>query len=299
MKVLILLALLGVVQSQLSVNTMRVCTVNADCVAYGDLGGECDRVTGRCTCTTNNYKRIIEGTKIFYHCVAQSETLAQSRLRVTEVVLGMTFTNAQCTANATFAAPFETAVRAVIPDATFVNIYHQCVVQPAVAGSLGTYTAVHLRIPVSRLFTTNIENFQTLILARLTTPQLTPMGNVITGLTAHTTPGMEFLCPRTANTRTMATFSTAVVQRVCKSIQCTGTEFEIAAGQDTCTRTVRFGGVFSDSDDELSGGVIAGIIIGVCALVIIVVIIGVCCCRESEDEDEGENDKEVDGPDDE
>eukprot|EP01060_Flectonema_neradi_P015172 TRINITY_DN2184_c1_g1_i1.p1 TRINITY_DN2184_c1_g1~~TRINITY_DN2184_c1_g1_i1.p1 ORF type:complete len:299 (+),score=83.27 TRINITY_DN2184_c1_g1_i1:51-947(+) len=293
MKILVLLALLGVAQSQvLSVNTMRVCDSNTDCVAYGDLGAECDRTTGRCTCTTNNYKRVVDGTKTFYHCVDDTETLEASKLRMTEIVLGMTFPNAQCNSNATFDAPFVAAVQKVVPTAEWVKGYHQCVAQPVIAGSLGTYTAVQLRVPVGTLFTNSIENFQTLLQAELTTPQLTLMGATLNSLTGHTVQGVEFICPKTANAKVMATFSTSTVTRVCKAIECDGAGYEIIAGQDVCTLIQGWGGVFSYNDDEMSGGAIAGIVIGILAFIVIVVVVAICCFKKPE-EDQNEDDSEA------
>ena len=289
MRALIILALIGSALAQVtpfSAATTRVCGDNNVCQRNGDLQATC--ASGKCVCAdTVNYRTISVGTPavVYSDCVPAEETAAQSLERKVRSVITITFVNGVCANINNITTLVRSEMLTILGAQTPLVVTSTC----EVAGAASRINfGVIADITIGDIYSNAIINFEQNLLTALGASTLSAsIGTVTADVSLNTLEGSKSVCPQRIGT---IAFGKRATTLDCWAISCSP-GYDTLGGELYCTLTA-----VSTSDDELSGGEKAGIIVGVVGFTIILVIVIYCCCckKDEEDDDSDSSDESSD-----
>ena len=327
LKSLFLLAATGLASGVFVPSETRTCSTHAHCRAFGDTGATCEtRVhpTGTCTCAANfakisktNVRGLDAGAQEINLCVATNEATSTTDGRTLPYVITITFTDALCQDIAAVEAPLQRIVDTMLGQLANSRLSLSCSVndnQLLFGTEGGINLAILAELQISEIYSEKvirfIENMQIQLNRFVVENDVNgiKLGRAMKNTNIFASAAANLLCPNSAGdgqvkaaafVASMLTISTFDSSE-CKAIEC---EPQYNNINGVCTLPTP---VPPTSDDELSGGQIAGVVIGcVCALVVIIAII-VWYCRSkkaaaeevnTEAEVDKEAPKDVDTPD--
>ena len=292
--------------STLSASDVHVCSTHTDCRMFGDPNAACvvpsqQAATASCVCSPG-FSQYTDATTnaIFRNCFPTASGNLINGVAAIDVIIGMTFNTANCAGIDTFGASFLNQIESIFdtePTMAVKLITHHCSTTRVATQTtqLGVDSSIRLRMQVKDLFVGAFTAFPGSVLTRLVSvPTLDArFGRSFNYKSAYFLPSIARFCPDTRETRLRSHFgsravtgvsNTATATPICKDMLCNAPYVSDASG--VCTiPVVPF---VDNSDDEISGGAIAGIVVGcLSAIVIVIFLIYWCCCR-SEDEEHKE-----------
>eukprot|EP01060_Flectonema_neradi_P031108 TRINITY_DN4638_c0_g1_i1.p1 TRINITY_DN4638_c0_g1~~TRINITY_DN4638_c0_g1_i1.p1 ORF type:complete len:341 (+),score=52.94 TRINITY_DN4638_c0_g1_i1:43-1065(+) len=304
---------------------MWTCIKDSDCAAYGDAQAQClNNGQCLCSPGYSSFKNGQAAGSELFTCISDVEPTTVTNQRWIDVVMSLSFGQHSTCGDATvlswsdlFLHHVESIIRQepttrTTPEPSHIKIplwqnitqiNHFCTPFSNVVTTrvTGIDTVIQGTLRIGDLYNT-LPTFETQLATRLNNDPVLyeifgrPQGdNAVDAVTieysyAHTTTGSQAICPVDITTGAYLSASfipdllrteTPAAEFVkCRFVKCTDGYTYSESG---CAATPV--PLVASSDDEISGGAIAGIVVG-CTLVlcIIIIIIYCCCCKKDDDQ---------------
>eukprot|EP01060_Flectonema_neradi_P033085 TRINITY_DN543_c1_g1_i1.p1 TRINITY_DN543_c1_g1~~TRINITY_DN543_c1_g1_i1.p1 ORF type:complete len:331 (+),score=81.16 TRINITY_DN543_c1_g1_i1:50-1042(+) len=319
LKSLFFMATVGMASGVFVPKEMRTCSTHTHCRAFGDTGATCqthEHPTGMCTCTGPNYVKIKKtdvrgleaGDQEVSLCVSNTEATSTTNGRALSYIITITFTDAFCSDIETIEKPLQFVTDEMLGSLARSKLTLSCSVNDneLLSGtqSKGVNLAILAELQIVEIYSEKvirfIENMQIQLDRYHESKDEAGMklGRVMKNTNMYTSGAANLMCPNSenggqikaaafaANMLTTATFDDVE----CKAIECDSDYVNV---NGVCLLPTP---VPPSTDDDLSDGQIAGVVVGcvVAFILIIVFIVWFCCCRKEEEEiHEDENDEEA------
>eukprot|EP01060_Flectonema_neradi_P012603 TRINITY_DN1937_c0_g1_i1.p1 TRINITY_DN1937_c0_g1~~TRINITY_DN1937_c0_g1_i1.p1 ORF type:complete len:537 (+),score=119.63 TRINITY_DN1937_c0_g1_i1:69-1613(+) len=267
-------------------SSVRVCSDNSNCMQFGDNRATCNVASARCSCSNGNahYTAIPSGTNdmsTYYNCFPAADLPLVAMSKNIDLMFNIHYDKADCTKSSILANEYATLINTILLGTQVVvkSIHHYCPEE----GTLGLFTVIRVTAQINDLYSdavldfpaktiagiqannhnlhyvgTSHSYFQIANIEQASTQCLTPVGSVLNAYFGFDHP--------------------------CVSVTC-GPDFEVNE-RGVCVSTTP--PPVPESDDELSAGAVAGIIVGAVAGVVIIAVIIYCVCSQGGEQKEAE-----------
>ena len=255
-------------------SSVRVCSDNSNCMQFGDPRATCSATTGRCSCSNGfgPYTATPIGTadvSTYFNCFRQADLPLVAMARTVDLMFNIMYDRADCTRSALLANEYATLVNTILRGTTVVvrSIHHNC---PA-EGTLGMLTVIRVTAQINDLYSDAVLGFP----GRTITGIMSNNHNL--NLAGNTYSYFQIANIEQANTQCLTPLGSVLnayfgPSRRCVAVTCS-TNFEVSS-RGLCVSTTP--PPVADSDDDLTAGQVAGIIVGSTAFVVIVVVVIYC-----------------------